>query len=128
LVLGKRASMSFDSTPLSPGSYTIVPDCAELADAPYCLCIQQGTRLRHGERVLKAVYLAGYKCGDVPADLASACLELAAWNMGRYRGRRIGVAAALTGSSGRGSGGETFEMSLPEQVRTLLEPFRRCAL
>ncbi|MCL2411634.1 MAG: hypothetical protein FWC97_08330, partial [Treponema sp.] len=34
---------------------------------------------------------SGYKAGDVPADLASACLELAAWNMNRYRGRRIGV-------------------------------------
>jgi hypothetical protein len=32
-------------------------------------------------------YVAGYRPGKAPADLASACLELAAWNMSRYKGR-----------------------------------------
>ncbi|MCL2410643.1 MAG: hypothetical protein FWC97_03270, partial [Treponema sp.] len=59
---------------------------------------------------------SGYKAGDVPADLASACLELAAWNMNRYRGRRIGV----TGNKDEG-----FELVMPENVRALLEPYKR---
>jgi hypothetical protein len=35
---------------------------------------------------LKVHYRAGYVPGKTPADMASACLELAAWNMSRYRG------------------------------------------
>jgi hypothetical protein len=62
------------------------------------------------------------KKGDVPADLASACLELAAWNMNRYRGRRIGMTGNVRGT---GKEAEHFEMSLPENVRGLLEPYRR---
>jgi len=51
----------------------------------------------------------------VPADLAAACMELAAWNMNRYRGRRVG----MTGNK------EQFEMSMPANVRGLLETYRR---
>jgi hypothetical protein len=40
-----------------------------------------------GVSAFKAVYRAGYGCGKVPPDLASAGLELAAWNMARYKGR-----------------------------------------
>ena len=65
------------------------------------------------------VYRAGYAIGKVPADLASACMELAAWNMNRCRGRRIGMAGNVRG----GKDGEHFEMSMPEQVRLLLEPY-----
>jgi hypothetical protein len=36
-------------------------------------------------------YAAGYAAGKASADLASACLGLAAWNMSRYKGRRIGI-------------------------------------
>jgi hypothetical protein len=51
----------------------------------------------------------------VPADLAAACLELAAWNMNRYKGRRIGM-------SGKG---ENFELTMPANVCKLLEPYKR---
>ena len=60
--------------------------------------------------------------GCVPADLASACLELASWNMNRYRGRRIGMTGNVRGT---GKEGEHFEMSMPENVKDLLEPYRR---
>jgi hypothetical protein len=59
---------------------------------------------------------------EVPADLASACMELAAWNMNRYRGRRIGMTGNIKGA---GIQGEHFEMSMPENVRKLLEPYKR---
>jgi hypothetical protein len=68
------------------------------------------------------VYRAGYVLGNVPADLASACLELAAWNMTRYKGRRIGMTGNVRGS---GKDGEHLEASMPENVRQLLEPYRR---
>ncbi|MCL2722428.1 MAG: hypothetical protein FWD47_13950 [Treponema sp.] len=58
----------------------------------------------------------------VPADLSSACMELAAWNMNRYRGKRIGMTGNIRGA---GIHGEHFELSMPENVKALLEPYRR---
>jgi hypothetical protein len=79
--------------------------------------------LKHYQFVaVKVIYWSGYKADDVPADLASACMELAAWNMNRYRGRRIGMTGNIKGA---GIQGEHFEMSMPENVRKLLEPYRR---
>jgi hypothetical protein len=75
-----------------------------------------------GLSAIKAVYRAGYGCGEAPADLASACLDLAAWNMSRYRGRRIGMTGNVRGSC---KDGEHLEASMPENVRLLLEPYRR---
>jgi len=42
--------------------------------------------------------------------------------MNRYRGRRIGMTGNVRGT---GKEGEHFEMSMPENVRSLLEPYRR---
>jgi hypothetical protein len=75
-----------------------------------------------GLAALKAVYRAGYRPGKAPPGLASACLELAAWNMSRYRGRRIGMTGNVRGS---GKDGEHLEMAMPENVRQLPEPYRR---
>ena len=75
-----------------------------------------------GLSALKILYWAGYRAGEVPADLSSACLELAAWNMSRYRGRRIGMTGAVLG---KGQDGEYLEPSIPENVKALLEPYRR---
>jgi len=58
----------------------------------------------------------------VPADLAAACMKLAAWNFNRYRGKRIGMSGNIRGS---GVQGEHFEMSMPINVRKLLEPYKR---
>ena len=76
--------------------YHTVPDCGELEDIPFSL--------------------------SVSPDLASACLELAAWNMNRYRGRRIGMTGAVRGS---GKDGEHLETAMSENVRGLLEPYKR---
>ncbi|MDR2477740.1 MAG: hypothetical protein LBD48_00350, partial [Treponema sp.] len=73
----------------------------------------------------KVIYRAGYGCGETPPDLASACLELAAWNMSRYRGRRVGITGNVRGS---GKDGEHLEPAMPENVRLLLEPYRRRVL
>jgi len=58
----------------------------------------------------------------VPEDLVAACLELAAWNFNRYKGRRIGMSGNIRGA---GVQGEHFELSMPENVRSLIEPYRR---
>ena len=73
-------------------------------------------------KAIKVIYLAGYKHCDVPADLSAACLELASWNFNRYNGRRVGMSGNIRGS---GVQGEHFELSIPENVKALIEPYRR---
>jgi hypothetical protein len=102
--------------------YRVIPECGDLEDVPVCLWVSPALRLIRGASILKVRYWAGYACGEVPPDLGSACLELAAWNMSRYRGRRIGMTGAVRGS---GKDGENLETSMPENVRGLLEPYRR---
>jgi hypothetical protein len=114
--------------------YHTLPECGELEDIPYCLSVSPALRLVRELSGLKVHYRAGYVPGKagtpgvvptpdgVPADLASACLELAAWNMARYRGRRIGMTGNVRGS---GKEGEHLEVSMPENVRGLLEPYKR---
>jgi hypothetical protein len=73
-------------------------------------------------KTFKVIYWSGYGEGAVPADLSAACLELASWNMSRYKGRRVGMTGNIKGA---GVQGEHFEMSIPENVRILLEPYKR---
>ena len=111
-----------DGKILKPDFYNSIPECGLDCDIPFYLSLSPALQRFRGLSALKAVYLAGYAHGNVPADLASACLELAAWNINRYRGRRIGMTGNIRGS---GRDGEHFEMSMPENVRALLEPYRR---
>jgi hypothetical protein len=116
---------------LEPELYRVIPDLeGETGEGPedtvYSLSLSPALKmLSLGFTAVKAVYRAGYSPGEVgdpygvPADLVAACLELAAWNMSRYRGRRIGMTGAVRGS------GEHPEMSMPENVRQLLEAYRR---
>jgi hypothetical protein len=105
-----------------PGLYRTMPDCGELEDIPFRLSVSPALRLVRGLSGLNVRYRAGYSPGKAPADLATACLELAAWNMSRYRGRRIGLTGAVRGS---GRDGEHLEPSMPENVRLLLEPYKK---
>jgi hypothetical protein len=104
---------------LEPDFYQIIPECGTDIDLPFSVSLSPAFRRYRGLSALKVLYCAGYAVGNVPADLVSACLELAAWNMNRYRGRRIG----MTGSVRKE--GEHFEMSMPENVKALLETYRR---
>jgi hypothetical protein len=112
---------------VDPKHYYCLPDegiheDSDLWSAPFSLVLRPPFRLGREEMGIKVRYLAGYVPGKVPADLASACLELAAWNMSRYRGRRIGMTGNVRGN---GRDGEHLEVSMPEHVRQLLEPYRR---
>jgi hypothetical protein len=105
-----------------PDFYQAIPDCGTDEDIPYSLSLSPALNRYRGLKALKAVYLAGYAPNKIPADLSAACMELAAWNLNRYRGRRIGMTGNIRGS---GKEGEHFEMSIPMQVRQLLDPYRR---
>jgi hypothetical protein len=105
-----------------PEFYSLCPEIEEQLDIPHTLRLSPALGRLPGLAAFKAVYRAGYVPGKVPADLASACLELAVWNMARYRGRRIGMTGNIRGS---GKDGEHLETSMPENVRLLLEPYRR---
>jgi hypothetical protein len=107
---------------VEPDLYHTVPECGEDEDVPFLLSVSPAIRLVRDLTALKVHYWAGFVPGRVPADLVSACLELAAWNLNRYRGRRIGMTGNVRGS---GKDGEHLEASMPENVRGLLEPYRR---
>ena len=104
---------------LEPELYEIIPDCGTDIDLPFNISLSPALRRYRRLSAIKAVYIAGYEHGKVPPDLASACMELAAWNMNRYKGRRIG----MTGNTQKD--GLHIEMSMPENVKHLLEPYMR---
>jgi hypothetical protein len=120
-VNNEKLTMNKEEVP-GPEFYRAIPDCGDLEDIPFYLPVSPAARLIRGAAALKVRYAAGYAPGEVPADLASACLELAAWNMSRYRGTRIGMTGNVRGT---GKDGEHLESSMPENVRLLLEPYRR---
>jgi hypothetical protein len=107
---------------VEPEFYGLCPEIEERLDISHALRLSPALGRLPGLAAFKAVYRAGYSPGKAPADLASACLELAAWNMSRYRGRRIGMTGNVRGN---GKDGEHLEASMPENVRQLLDPYRR---
>jgi hypothetical protein len=107
---------------LEPEFISVIPDCGLDVDIPFSISVSPALLGYRGLSAIKAVYWAGYPNGKIPADLATACLELATWNLNRYRGRRIGMTGNIRGA---GKEGEHFEISMPENVRNLLEPYRR---
>jgi hypothetical protein len=76
---------------VEPDFYHTVQE-SDLWSAPFYLSISPGLKMIRGMSVLKIHYWAGYRLGEVPADLAAACMELADWNMKRVKGGKIGVA------------------------------------
>jgi hypothetical protein len=107
---------------LEPEFYHTIPDCGTDEDIPCNISLSPALNRCRGLKAIKAVYWAGYAPNKIPADLSAACMELAAWNFNRYRGKRIGMTGNVRGS---GKDGEHFEMSMPENVRALLEPYKR---
>jgi len=135
---------------LEPDLYCVIPDCGTDNDIPFDISFSPAVeRLRFS--AIKVIYYSGYvvnppPCGLttrefasqtpsrldtaasmplVPADLAAACLELASWNFNRYKSKRIGMTGNIRGA---GVQGEHFELSMPENVKLLLEPYRRRVL
>jgi hypothetical protein len=107
---------------LEPEFYHTVPDCGLDYDYPFSLSLSPAAMYYPDLTAFKVVYWAGYPLAKVAPDLGSACLELASWNMARYRGRRVGLVGNVRG---KGNDGEHLEPSMPENVKALLEPYRR---
>jgi len=106
---------------IEPDLYSIEP-LDEIVNIPYLVNLSPAISRMRGVDVIKVIYKVGYFYDDVPKDLSAACLELAAWNMSRYKGRRVGITGNVRGN---GKEGEHFEMSMSENVKALLEPYRR---
>jgi len=113
------ASGGSDGELLDEELYEVFPDCGCGEDIPFALALSPAIKRVGRFDGVRVIYAAGYSTGNAPLDLASACLELAAWNMNRYKGRKIGI----TGN-GRGQG-ERLELAMPENVLRLLEAYRR---
>jgi hypothetical protein len=107
---------------LEPEFYRPMIGCEFNEELPFFLLLSPSVKRFSCLLGVKVIYCAGYSNNKVPADLASVCLELATWNMNRYRGRRVGMTGNIRGA---GKEGEHFEMSMPENVKQLLEPYRR---
>ena len=121
---------------LEPDFYSVVPYGGTDEDLPFYLSLSPAINGYRNLQAIKAEYWAGYSYSNnreqitgnkerklrVPTDLAAACLELASWNMNRYRGRRVGMTGNVRGN---GKDGEHLELSMPENVRVLLEPYKR---
>jgi hypothetical protein len=129
----QETTLSSPENLVDPKHYYCIPDegireNSDLWSAPFSLVLRPPLHLSREEMGIRVRYLAGYVPGKAPPDLASACLELAAWNMSRYRGPppRSGFLIGMTGNvRGSGKDGEHLESSMPENVRGLLEPYRR---
>ena len=107
---------------VNPQSYYSLPDSGICEDIPFSLVLRPPLSRSRFKTMFQVRYSAGYNLGKIPPDLATACMELATWNMARYKGRRIGLTGNVRGS---GKDGEHFEISMPQSVRHLLEPYRR---
>ncbi len=107
--------------------YDVIPNCGTYEDIPFYIDLSPTLRRNMNICGFSIVYYAGYSHSDVPADLKAACLELAAWNMNRYKSRKIGV-QTMNNEKGARSNGSGFEMSMPENVKVLLEPYKRKTL
>ena len=104
---------------LDPDFYSVIPDCGVVEDIPFSIELSPVVGRFRGINAFKVNYSAGYVVNEIPSDLEAACLELAAWNMGRYRGKRIGMTGSIR------KDGDRLEMAMPENVKALLEPYRR---
>jgi len=106
---------------MEPEFYSVIPDCGSNEDYPYSIDLSPAV-LRMGCKAIKVVYCAGYLHNKIPSDLSAACYELAAWNFSHYKGNRIGMSGNVRGN---GVQGEHFEVSMPENVKAMIEPYRR---
>jgi len=108
--------------------YNLMPDCGTDIDIPFTILLSRAIQQYRGISAIKVIYWAGYSSEkienslSVPADLSAACLELASWNFNRYKSKRIGMSGNIKGA---GIQGEHFEMSMPENVKVLLESYKR---
>ncbi|MDR0474816.1 MAG: hypothetical protein LBH43_14225 [Treponema sp.] len=82
---------------------SVLPDCGTDIDIQFTMPLSPTLQRYRNLSAVKVVYWTGYSSKKAPADLASACLELASWNMNRYRGRQVGMTGNIRGLAKKGS-------------------------
>ena len=109
---------------IEPDFYCLIPICGTHEDIPFDISLSPALKRYRNISAVSVIYKAGYSHSDIPSDLKAACLELAVWNMNRYKSKQIGVKTMSNEKLAR-SNGSGFEMSMPENVKSLLEPYKR---
>lgn len=92
-------------------------------DLPAVLIFDSFLPLPIGSRIIRVEYAAGYPLDHMPEDLQLATAELVAWELRRVKSKQIGV-SGLVPTSGRMERA-VLEMQMPENVREMLETYRR---
>jgi hypothetical protein len=87
-------------------------------DFPLLFRLNDNSFVAYGE-ALRVTYTAGYTAGKVPPDLKNAVIELAVWNKARIESDKVGHVYGSRAS------GEYLENTMPENVKSLLEAYRR---
>ena len=77
--------INVDDELLEPELYRVIPDRFAFENISHNLIFSPAIKRYRGLTEFRISYWAGYARDKIPADLASACLELAVWNMNRYR-------------------------------------------
>jgi hypothetical protein len=99
--------------------FMLEPRTKAVLDRPYFLHVHKARGASEKDRQVVVEYMSGYKPDEMPLQVQQACVELVAWNYARHKERKIGV----KGSEKRG--GEHYESAMPENVKGLLERWRR---
>jgi hypothetical protein len=99
--------------------YLLCPEEGVIVDRPYLLTISNGRLAMRNGGTVRVEYRAGYMVREMPLQLRQACVELVAWNYARYKDGKIGVTGSVK------KGGERYETDMPENVKGLLERWRR---
>ena len=94
-----------------------------LEDLPAVLIFDPFVSLPIGRRIIRVEYTAGYPLDAIPEDLKLATMELVAWEFRRVKSKQVGVSGFVP-TSGRMER-TVLEMQMPENVREMLEPYRR---
>jgi len=111
-----------EASRLDPEHYYCTPEILDAEDLISTLTLTPPYPLPRGRKSIRVIYTAGYSVEEVPPDIKQAVIEIVAWNQTRYRSRRIGSTGSIRGS---GREAESLELTIPENARLLLEPYKR---
>lgn len=117
-----RAHRFPETSRIDPEHYYCTPDPIDAEDLITTLTLTPPYGIPRGRKSIRVIYTAGYSVEEVPPDIKQAVIEIVAWNQMRYRSRRIGATGTIRGS---GREAEGLELTIPENARLLLEPYRR---
>ena len=105
--------------PLESEAYT----CQTQENGFSTIFLQNNYSFPKGQQNIKVLYTAGYNSETLPDDLQMAVCETVSWLYKRMKARQIGV-TQLVDERNRASR-FTYDKTLPDHVREILEPYRK---